>query len=151
MNRDDAKCAARFASATKTESGSVTYKVSVPGHDSRRYLVLVRHEVITSLNTETGEITRLSALTGECLLDIGQYGTPTGYCPNTAKDRLPCYHILAAVIAIAERNELNCVLVDNDANVYRVKNLHGATAKAFRVAQHGSNRYVWAVTWSKEG
>lgn len=150
MNLTDARSAAKFARVVPQPKGIVKYKVYVPGHDGRHYLVLLRHEERANVDKPTGVISKFYVMTGECLLDIDKFGTPNA-CPSTATTNSPCYHTLAAVIALSESQGLDIAFAESQEDAGRTRRLHAKdNPKMFRVAQHNAYRYGWAITWERE-
>ena len=146
----EARASSLFARIMES-TGTVTHKVHLPGHDGRRYLVLMRHEArVLNVYVDEPPMTMIAVLTGECLLDLGNYGTPKA-CPSTATANFPCYHTISACTAIARASGLEIAWSEDEHDAKRLKNLHvNADAKAFRVGQHNGFRYVWATTWRKQ-
>jgi hypothetical protein len=133
MNIKEARASAIFAHVEKS-SGSVYYKVHLPGHNGRRYLVLIRKE-----NHDT-----FTVLTGECLLDLDKLGSPISDCPS---GNGVCYHMLASIIAIASMNHQTVQFTYKKDDARRLANLGG---KPFRIGKRGSYNFAWAIVFNKK-
>jgi len=134
MNISEAQAASRFAFPTKQESGTVKHKVIVPGHDGRRYTVLLRPIV--------------GGYSGECLLDTGALGTLPACLSAKGNNNGACYHIGAALLAVASQAGYKLAFCQNKAAAKRLRNLHNGIV--LRYARHNGSKVEWAVVYKKE-
>ena len=133
MNLSEARMAARFARVERG-TGNTAYKVTVPGHAGKRYLVLARWE----------RRANHPVMTLECLLDT-PLGVVANRCPSgNAHSDTPCYHALAAVMAIARYNHNKVSFVSGEVDARRLRNLGG---KVFRYGRRESNTANFAVAF----
>ena len=134
MNISEAQAASRFALPTKQGSGTVKHKIIVPGHDGRRYTVLLRPIV--------------GGYSGECLLDTGALGTLSA-CPSVkGNNNGACYHIGAALIAAASVAGYKLAFCRTEANARRLRNLHNGSM--LRYARHNGSKIEWAVVYKEK-
>jgi hypothetical protein len=131
MNTQEARKIAGFVSVNETSPR--TYKCNVPGHDGKRYFVIIRTNGVAE--AECWDVTDRAA--GEIP------------CPACAGRNI-CYHILAAMIAIGNSKGWKLSLLSDPANAdrlsrmggrtFRIVRKNGATAEAFAVAQEQTKR-----------
>ena len=134
MNIPEAQSASKFALVTKKSNSTVKYKVTIPGHDGKRYMVLLR---------------RISGgYTGECLLDAGALGTPAVCLSATKSTNSACYHISAALLAVAASAGYKLAFCQNEAAAKRLRNLYNGIVLWY--ARHNGNKVEWAVVYKKE-
>jgi len=134
MNIPEAQSASKFALVTKKSNSTVKYKVTIPGHDGKRYMVLLR---------------RISGgYTGECLLDAGALGTPSTCLSATKSTNGACYHIGAALLEIAASAGYKLAFCQNEAAAKRLRNLYNGIVLWY--ARHNGNKMEWAVVYKKE-
>jgi hypothetical protein len=138
MNLSEARKAATFAKVTATGTkklNQVAYKVTVPGHDGKRYMVLARYEYRGSHQ----------ALTLECCLDAEDLGVVANQCPSRAHNHdTTCYHALAATMAIARFNGNKVAFVESEVDAQRLRNLGG---KVFRYGRRDRGVVNFAVAF----
>jgi hypothetical protein len=136
MNFKDARRAATFAHVERG-TGNTAYKVTVPGHEGKRYMVLARWE-------RRGGV---PVMTLECFLD-----TPLGVAANQCPSRVhnhntPCYHCLAATMAIAKFNNQRVSFAESEVDAQRLSRLGG---KVFRYGRRDRQVVNFAVAFSEK-
>ncbi len=132
---EQSRQSAAFAQVTRQQRGAVKWDVRLPGHDGRRYQVLLRYE----MRLEEGK--PVGVVTGECLLDPPFGGQPA--CPSRAsKGNKGCYHLRAALVAVSQQRRLVVYFCDSPAKALKLVNLGG---KLLRYGRHDTLAIEYAV------
>lgn len=133
----DSRHAAAFAQVKAHTAGAVKFAVSLPGHDAKRYEVLVRHEYRCEGDRE------VPVRTLECLLDPPMGGQVP--CPSrgTAHNRC-CYHARAALQAVADKAGVRIAFCDSLAKAQRLARTGG---KLLRYGRHDTAAIEYAVVF----
>lgn len=125
----EARASLRFAQVLDQPAGSKAGAVVVPGHDGRRYEVLVR---------------RLGGnkITVECRLMQGQWGHED--CPSRYGGHV-CYHGVAAVLAMAEESGIKIKLRAAERNASLRATIDGGTLFELYSHDRGDEHPIYAV------
>ena len=120
MNRQnqEARAAAKFAQIITRDRNSKPIKISVPGHEGRKYSVILKRNGKEAV--------------AECLLDEKFGSSP---CPSHSI----CYHIKAAVIAAAEDAGYSVAFTKTREDAYKLKNFGALVNKV--VTKSGLTQY----------
>lgn len=123
---EEAKAAAKFAVVDTNRAGQVR-KVTLPGHDGHRYMVIVKRENGT-IHTD-------------CWLEAGACGHTE--CKGNAN--ATCYHTIAAVILAAKSVKGEVSFAETPEDAKRLSRLGGQIVKVV-----GNGHPVWAVFFGEE-
>lgn len=118
---EEAKAAAKFAVVDTNRTGQVK-KVTLPGHDGKRYMVIVKR-------TPDGIHT-------DCHIDAG----PHGLVECKGNSHATCYHTIAAVILAAKSVKGEVRFTETPEDAKRLSHLGGQIVKVV-----GNGHPVWAV------
>lgn len=125
----EARAAARFVQIITRDAQGRAKTLYVPGHDGRKYQVILRHIQVDGRNV----------LTAECRMDARQLG----YKPCQGNGRTVCYHAMAAVIASAQDGGYK-VAFSEDPNVAVRLSHMGGTANEL-MAHNGTGRVYMRI------
>jgi len=121
-----AKMAAEFAVVTKNKAGQVK-KVDLPGHDGKRYMVIVKR---TSDGIHT-----------DCYVETKQIGS----VPCKGNEHATCYHTLAAVVVAAKQMNGEVRFAETEIAADKLARFGGKVVKV-----EGNGHPVWAVFFTTE-
>lgn len=124
-----AKATAIFARVLTVDSEGKVMRVALPGHNGRRYEVVLQH--------------RGTHLEAKCLQDFGTLGMQL--CKVCARGGI-CYHVLAAIEVRANEAGYSVSWCGDEGSARLLSNLGGTP---FRVQSSHGNHSVWGV-WKKE-
>ena len=131
MNTESAKNAVEFCRIAGRDKDGKANWIEVPGHKAKRYFVKIRRI------EHNGDIRRLDT---DCWLD-----TMKGkqLCPSIGnKAESLCYHVLAAIMVVAEDAGYQVIWCSDKDGAKRLSNIRGST---FHVTSKYSNADAWGV------
>ena len=124
----EARALAKFAKIQR-DTGKV-FDVILPGHEAKKYRVILKWK-------RTGKDYILQS---ECNLETG-----IGLKPCKGNQFNVCYHVLAAIIAVAKAHGSEVAFATNEADAKRMVNLDKYKS-ANRLLSVQSVEYVWVIS-----
>jgi len=108
----EARAATKFTQIITRDAQGKPKTLYVPGHDGKRYQVIVRRIQVAGRNV----------VTTECRQDAGRLG----YKPCPGNGRTVCYHAMAAVIASAADSGYKVAFSDDANAAVRLSHMGGS-------------------------
>lgn len=131
---EEARKAVSFIGVLKSDKLNRPLSLLVPGHDGRRYQVILRREP--------------GSLSGECLLEGNGQGH-IGSCEGSAHSL--CYHVLASVLKAAQCNGRTVSFTNDARTLKNLKNVHSkSNPVTFTLYSVQSGSWCYGCSYEKE-